>query len=888
MQTKLLQTKLHIPAAREKRVARPRLLARLEQGLSRKLILVSTPAGFGKTCLLAGWLRDLPSSVRVGWLSLDERDNDPETFMQYLAAALDLDEVTRMLGDVNSSPAQVTPFLTEILNRLTADGNETLLVLDDFHFISNPAIHEAIAFLLEHAPAHFHLVLLTRVDPPLPLARLRSRDQMVELRAEDLRFSLPEATDFLNQVMGLDIPDDGITNLEQRTEGWIAGLQMAALSIQGREDVDGFINAFTGSHRFILDYLTEEVLNRQPEAVRAFLLQTSILDRFHAPLCQAISEYEDAQAMLNCLEDANLFLVPLDDERRWYRYHHLFADLLQAALRQQDPHLPDDLRRRAAHWCGENDLLEDAIEYALAARDYTFAADQIEKVVRAMLIFDNRDTLRNWIDRLPPELVEEHPWLGAARALTLTASGQLDPARQLLSRAREKLAGGRLPTKERAQLEGLIAGLDAWIAEKENNLDATLALAKQAMEKLPVNSPIFLFAAILAGDVLFLRGDLVQAEQARQQVLQAARQSGRLTYQILMLLGLGHISYWRGQLERASDFYLSVAGLVRESHIYSHYLASAKFAQAGVFLSRDQLDDTAALAQEAQDILLSSSVGHSRITPALMMIARVHLAKGELGQAQALLAQAEATMQGIQQYPNVMAEWDDFRVRLWLAQGDLEHCQRWAESIRGDLTDLTGYCSQLQALAVTRILLAQARSSQAPSLNEALTLLEDLSAVTESQGQHRRLIEVLVLQAVGLLVEHKLDQAGQSIQKALGLAAPEKILRPFLDEKESLQKILPSLKNKLTEQDPFMDDLFAALSLIPQPRNAIPGLVEPLTERERDVLRLMAAGLSNPEIGQELYLSLNTIKTHIRGIYGKLGVNNRTQAANRARELGLA
>jgi LuxR family maltose regulon positive regulatory protein len=887
----LLRTKLYPPHKKTPIVHRQRLIDQLIKGLLGPLTLVSSTAGSGKTTLICEWRAGYGEGTPVAWLSIDAGDNDPSRFFQYLIASLDsikpglMGEFSPVFQSIE--PSQFETLLTLMINSLDGVPQDFILVLDDYHMIENETIHNALTFLVDHLPAQMHLVILTRIDPPFPLARLRSRGQLIEIRTQDLRFTLKETATFLNQIMGLNISDHNLSLLETRTEGWVTGLQMAALSMQGRQDLGDFIAAFTGSHRFVIDYLTDEILNRQPEPVRSFLLRTSILDRFHAPLCQAVTDCEDAQAMLAGLEDANLFLVPLDDERHWYRYHHLFADLLRASLRQQDPQLPDDLRQRAACWCGDNNLLEDAIEYSLAAGDFAFAAVQIEKVIRSMLVFDNRDTLRNWIDRLPPELVDNHPWLGTARALALTAAGQLDPARRLLSHARRKLAKSELATAEQTLLEGLIAGIDAWMAEKENDLDATLTLAKQAMEKLPINSPIYLFAAILAGDVFFLRGDLIQAEQARQQVLQAARQSGRLTYQVLMLLGLGHIYFLYGQLEQASGFYLSVTRLVLESHIYSHYLASAKVALAGVSLIRNQLDDAAMLAKEARDIYLSSPVGNTRSTPSLMMLARVHLAKGELGQAQELLSQAEAAMQSVQQYPNVLAEWNDFRVRLWLAQGDLERCQHWVETIQGEMTDLTGYCGQLNAGAMVRILLAQACSGQSSSLEKALVLVQELAAASEAQGQNNRLIETLILQARSLLADNKPDQANQAFQKAIKLASPENILRPFVDERKTIQELLLFLKNKHTIQNPFIDELLNALSPAPQSKSTSPGLVEPLTEREKDVLRLMAAGLSNPEIGQELYLSLNTIKTHVRGIYGKLGVNNRTQAANLARELDL-
>ncbi len=589
MSTPILATKLYIPPPRAKIVLRPRLIEQLNEGLHRKLTLISAAAGFGKTTLVSEWVASCGQPV--AWLSLDEGDNDPTCFLTYLVAALQTivaDFGAGVLGALQSpQPPPIELILTALINEITTipdnpstlplvAGQRFIFVLDDYHTIDSKPVDEAITFLLEHLPPQMHLVIATREDPPLPLARLRVRNQLTELRAADLRFTPAEAADFLNQVMGLNLREADITALEARTEGWIAGLQLAALSMQGREDIASFIQAFTGSHRFVLDYLVEEVLQRQSEQIRSFLLQTAILDRFCAPLCNAVIEREDGREMLDTLDHSNLFLIPLDDQRQWYRYHHLFEEVLQSYLRREQSDRVSMLHRRASVWFEQNDLPAEAIRHALAAKDFERAAELIERVWLAMDLSYQSATWLGWVKALPDELVRAHPVVSVGYAWALLGVGEMEASEARLRDAERWLEPAdnmqaefncrRLFQREpqmvivdEAEFRSLpasIAAARAYRALALGDISGTKMYARQTLALVPENNSIHHTQAIaLLGMAEYASGDLQAAEQELLKFQALMWQTNDVANAIGITFILANIKLVQGRLREAVSAY---------------------------------------------------------------------------------------------------------------------------------------------------------------------------------------------------------------------------------------------------------------------------------------------------------------------------------------------
>ena len=584
----LLQTKLHVPPVRSdpstglraRLVLRPRLVERLERGRNLKLTLISAPAGFGKTTLVAEWVRRLSEAGTadgIAWLSLDEDDNDLARFLVYVVATLSEIEATigkGVLNQLRTSPPPAEEILTFLINVIATMPGPIILVLDDYHLIGDQAIHDALAFLLARLPRQMHLVIATREDPPLSLARLRARGQLTELRAMDLRFTPSEAAEFLNQVMGLALSAKDIAALEARTEGWIAGLQLAALALQGtistrgQQDVSGFIQSFTGSHRFVLDYLVEEVLERQPENIQTFLLQTAILDRLTAPLCDAVSGQDNGQETLESLDRANLFIVPLDNERRWYRFHHLFADLLNQRLRQAQPELIPSLHQRASEWYEQNDLADEAIEHALQAGDRARAASLMEVQSDAAWRRGEHAKLRHWLDALPLEAVRAQPRLCVYHTWYLFAGGRQDEAEAALRACEEAMdAGpdlltsttplaprGLLSDLDRQMMRGRAAIIRAFIAAYIGDIPAIIHHARRALDYLPEQDLTWRRDAALAlGDAQGFRGDLAAAYAARMEAAEASQAAGDDIFSLLAYLKVAITLREQGRLQRTIE-----------------------------------------------------------------------------------------------------------------------------------------------------------------------------------------------------------------------------------------------------------------------------------------------------------------------------------------------
>ena len=882
MPTLLLTTKLYIPLPRPNLISRPRLIERLDEGLclGRRLTLIAAPAGFGKTTLLSEWVagcgRPEPV-VRFAWVSLDRGDNDPARFWAYFIAALQgvqtgIGEATlAMLQSPKPLPAEA--FLTDLINEITAASLKPFaLVLDDYHLIKAQPIHNALTFLLDHLPPNLHLVIATRADPPLPLARLRARDQLTELCATDLRFSSSEAAEFLNQVMGLGLTGEDVATLETRTEGWIAGLQMAALSMRGRKDVTAFIRTFSGSHRFILDYLAEEVLDRQPSDIQEFLLKTCILERMTTPLCDAVlslSTSADSQRILEYLEHDNLFVVPLDDERRWYRYHRLFADLLRQRLQREKPELVPEMHRRAGEWYEQNGLIAEAGRHALAAGDFERAARLIERAGWEMLMRGACLTLLGWIDAFPDSFVRSRPRLGVIRAWCLAVTGQIDRAESCLSNV------------DVQQMQGKAAAVRAYAASVRGNARHGIAFAQQALEQLPEDNLLLRgFLTLNLGIAYSSSGEPEAASRALNQAIELSRVADQIDLTLAATATLGHVQDNQAMLRQAVETHRRVLDLARDLDGQpAPVVGMAYLGIAEVLYEWNDLDGALCHVTKGLKLL---ELGHF-VTYLLFghsLRARVCLARRVLDGAQTAIQQAERLAQD-DDFAYMMAVLGGLRARLSLAQGDAAAAARWAQTHRWtDEAEIDRAC-EAEQMAVAWVLVAQDRAG------EAMHLLARLLEAAQTAGRIENTIKILTLQALAFQAQHNLDGALSSLEQALLFAEPEGYVRTFLDEGEPMARLLRCALSRGVAPN-YVARLLAAFGEEVEPASpAVESLIEPLSEREIQVLRLVTAGLSNPEIAQELFIAVSTVKSHINHIYGKLDVRSRTQAAARARELNL-
>lgn len=891
----VLNTKLHAPAPRANRVHRQRLLDRLEAGSRSALALISAPAGFGKSTLVAEWLSRCgePSA----WLSLDAGDSDLRRFLSYLVAALDrpLPGVGRGVAAAlaTSRLPDLDVLLTPLLNELW-DRPGCFLVLDDYHVIEAPEVHEALAFLLEHRPPGMCLVLATRVDPPLPLPRLRARNLLCELRAEDLRFTHEEAALFLRETMGLDVSPREIEALESRTEGWIAGLQMAALSLQGREDVSAFIAGFTGSHRFVLDYLSEEVLDRQPPERMEFLLRTSVLGRMSGPLCDAVTGRSDGQEILESLETANLFLIPLDERRGWYRYHHLFATLLQEELRRRSNAAElAGLHARAADWFAGRGLPDEAMEHAVAAGDWERAVRIVEAHAHPFIHRGELATVRRWFDPLPEEVYRRHPRLLITRALLCFAAfrfPEFAATVQELERACETSDDPVLPV-----------GLDtmrALMLSGQGDHDGVVAFAGRALEGMPEQDDFGAGRGLLTLLLGMALGRTGQAERALEVLEESARRTtavGNLVLAVLARANQGRIDTLAGRLRRARERYQQALDLF--TAFGDTPLPAASQAWTGVaevHLEQGELDEALEHALTATRLSRSGEVvGHH--VQGLATLVRIRMARSEFDQARQVYDEIRTFILRTQtQTWDVLNESLCHRIDVRQAKRQgrrdlLSRVEHWAaerglmdgwDDLRGRL--MPDLPKDYAHLTVAHWLHACGR------YREALRLLAALRTVAEEEGLGVSLVEIGVLEA--LVLRELGEPAFGPLEAALARAAPEGYVHVFVKEGEPLARLLDEYARARPGalDSPFGRRLSERLrGAVSSPAQRAAGAEEPLSERELEVLRYVAGGLSNAEAARRLYLSPFTVKKHLENIYGKLGVRNRTEAIAKVQALGL-
>jgi LuxR family transcriptional regulator, maltose regulon positive regulatory protein len=900
----LLATKLGIPQLRRDRLGRSRLIERLDQGMAREVLLVCTPAGFGKTTLLAAWAAG--ARWPVAWLSLDPEDNDPARFWRYVIVALDrvCEGLAEHLLPLLTPPGVTSGqgVATALINRLQATPREIALVLDDYHLVQSRPIHNGMAFLLDHLPPRLHVVIASRSDPPLHLARLRARNQLAELRTADLRFTREEAAVLLRQVWGLDLAPEAVAALEGRTEGWAVGLQLAALSLRERPDPDAFVDAFTGTHRYVLDYLSEEVLERQPERVRTFLLQTSILERLSGPLCDAVTGRSDSQDLLEELERANLFLLPLDAQRRWFRFHHLFSDLLRAELLRADAGRVPELHRRAADWYQRHGLVDEAIRHASASGDSARAARLVEEHLGETLQRAESVLLDQWLSWLPEEVVRSRPRLLLAQAMLEWHRYRLDEVERLLQQveralqARPELRELAVPTEGGmvGDARAAIALLRAQVAgvRGDGEREAEFAQAALAYVVEREQGPRF-WARWLLVAADWHRGRLAQAEAGFAEMLAEGRAARDPHPLMATCYPLGAVQRARGELGAALRTFREGLRWATGGGRFSPLVeCEAQIGIAQVLYARNELDDALAHATEA--VRLGRQMVESFLLAlALDALAWIHLAMGDAQAAVAAMDEAygmlPATAIARHIYPG-----EGWRARLLLALGRTEEATRWAQERGLTADDAVDYQRERDYLVLVRVLLAE----QEPAA--ALRLLERLDALAAAQGRTESLIETRALLALALQSARDHQGALTTLAEALALARPEGYVRVFADEGPPMAALLQSLIRERRRghaavvSRPARDHVNRVVGAFrpptgdpDRPAAAASRLPEPLTRRELEVLGLVAAGRPNQEIADELVVTLETVKKHLSHVFDKLGAANRTDAVARARELRL-
>ena len=910
----LLQTKLYVPPVRPELVSRPRLIERLNAGLHRRLILVSAPAGFGKTTLVSEWVAgcDRP----LAWLSLDEGDKDLTRFLAYLVAALQTIAANIGAGVLavlqSPKPPPTESILTSLLNEITTVPDNFVLVLEDYHVIDSKPVDKALAFLIEHLPPKMHLVIATREDPQLPLARYRARGQLTELRASDLRFTPAEAAEFLNRVMGLNLSVENVSSLESRTEGWIAGLQLAAISMQGNKDVSGFIRAFAGDHRYIVDYLVEEVLKRQPELVRSFLLQTAILDRLNGSLCDAVTGKQEGSSRLEALQRGNFFVVPLDDKRHWYRYHHLFAEVLHAHLMAEQPDQVSTLHRRASEWYEHNGSSADAIRHALAAEDFERAATLVELAVPQMRRSRQGATVTElgWLKALPDELVYFRPVLCVDYAFALFGSGELEAVEGRLRDAERWLdttadtAGMVVVDEEEfCRLPGMIALLRAAQALARGDMPETAKYARQVLDLAPEDAHLMLGgAASQLGLVAWTSGDLETACRMTVDGMRNVRLAGYISSAIGGSLVLADIQIAQGRLHEAMTTY--ERALKWAMGPGAPVLRGAADVYVGMSALHYEHSD---LKTATQHLLTSQALGELAGLPQnpyrwCAAMARIRVAQGDLDGALDLLDQAER-LYDASFSPNVRPI-ATRKTRVWVTQGRLGEALGWAREKGLSVENELGYLHEFDHITLARVILALYQNDRAEhSIQEAMGLLERLLKAAEERGGTGSVIEILVLQAIAYHAQGDVPAALKPLQKSLTLAEPEGYVRMFVDEGPPMAQLLletassgimPDYTGKLlaafeAEQrgNSGESPLPASVAVLPEEHQEGEILTEPLSQRELEVLRMLKTALSGPEIARELVIALSTVRTHTKSIYSKLNVSNRRAAVKRAAELNL-
>jgi LuxR family transcriptional regulator, maltose regulon positive regulatory protein len=909
MVSNLLPTKLYIPQHRSNLVARKRLIEHLDTGLQGKMTLVSAPAGFGKTTLLSEWVHHL--DCPVAWLSLDKNDNDLTRFLTYIIAALqgiieDIGtDINAVLGESQSPKHEI--LLTKLVNEIDLFPEKLILILDDFHLIESESVHNALNFLIEYQPPTMHLVISSRSDPILPISRYRVRGELCEVRVSDLRFTYEETAAFLNDLMNFDLSPEDIASLEKRTEGWVASLQLAALSMRGRDDWTEFITAFSGSHRYVIDYLADEIMSRQPDEVQMFLSRTSILERFCAPLCDAVVKeemYGDTRIM-DYLERFNLFLVPLDDHRVWYRFHHLFADFLRLHLHEEEPERIPELHRRASQWFEVEGLMDDAIRHALAGRDLERAARLVESIAGSLVVRRSSKALLNWVNQLPPEICQNSPMLCIWHAWALYFLGQPDSVEPIL-----KIAEANRDKAPEVPIDGYLSTVRAYLANLLGDFHKAVDLSKQALEQMSVepfenDTPIFRGAAVIWLGVNYrILGNFDRANEFFIKAAKLNEEAGSIYAAVSAKSQPANLAMLQGQLHRAKDIYQQGFQIIErwadEHGEGKRTLVAASELHLGLGILLYEWNDLVGAATHIRRAVeLLELGGDQGILDGYRLLAYLNQAEGDYEAAFDLLGKISSIKNKFSLRRNTTLLKPSLeqlyillnRVRPEMADQltDIDRRVDIMEFRSGDEIDFssTGYANEYKYTDLARALIAFGRAS------EALPLLRRLMEGARSMGRQGDEIRYLVLNG---LAHHTLGDtptALVSLGKALTLAKPQGYVRLFVDESVPMAELLQLAISQNIEPD-YAKKLLAAFPAdirdsigIRMGNASSQTLVEPLSERELEVLQLITKGYKYKEIAEQLVISVNTVRHHTRNVYGKLNVNNRAQAIARASELNL-
>lgn len=886
MPSDLVETKLHPPQPRAGAVHRRRLMERLARGASSKLTLLSAPPGFGKSTLVAEWIAARPPGAPSAWLSLDPGDNDPPGFWRYVVAALRTaapDAAGEAAAVLEDPEPQVERALRSLLNDLATLPQDVALVLDDFHVVERPEIHDALAYVIDRLPSNVHLVLTTRADPPLPLARLRVRGELVEIRAADLRFTADETAAYLNGTMGLQLTGAGVAALEARTEGWIAALQLAGLSMQGRADVTSFIESFSGDDRYVFDYLADEVLARQPEDVRSFLLRTSILGRLSASLCDAVTGRSDSRAILDRLDRANLFLVALDDRRRWYRYHHLFGDVLRTRLIDESAESLPGLHRRASDWFDQHGERSEAIHHALEGDALDRAGELVELAIPDLRRARAEVTLRRWVEKLPERVIAGRPVLAAAFAGALMQTGEFARVGELLAMAERSLgsSGEAAPVvadaTERPRLPGTLAMLRAGHARITGDLPGTIENARRALDVVAPDDHLSRGgAASLLGLAYWETGELDSAYRSFADGMASLELGGHRSDVVGGQVTLADIRIAQGRLGAALRAYRHGLDLaVRADGPPLRGAADMHVGMSDILRERNDLvgarQHLAAGRELGDENGLPKNPYRSRVAEA-----RIRQAEGDVDGALALLDDAERVF--FADFSPVVTPIPALKARLLIAQGQLAGAREWADRERVTPTDDVGYVGQFDLATLARLLLAEGR------IDESVALTGRLVAPAQQAGWVGAALDALIVQALGFHALGDVARAAASLGTAIETAEAEGHVRAFVDEGPPMAALLREAARRGLGSS-HLARLEAAFTSIVRPSRQ--PLVEPLSARELEVLGLLATELSGPEIAEHLVVSLNTVRSHTKAIFAKLGVSSRRAAVRRASELDL-
>jgi LuxR family maltose regulon positive regulatory protein len=866
----------------------------MAEGFERRLTLISAPAGFGKTTLLADWVNK--HKIPVAWFSVDRGDNDPAHFLTYVILGLQSLEAGTGRAALTMLQSPQPPPIESILINLINDAiripRDIALILDDYHLIDAKRVHELIAFLLENLPEKLHLIIATRSDPPLPLlARLRSQNQLTELRAADLSFTADETAILFNESLNLQLSTKDIDLLETRTEGWIAGLQLAALSLQGRKDPSSFLKKFKGDNRYIADYLTEEVLNRQPEHLRNFLLQTSILGRLCGSLCDAVTQQENSQQMLNTLEKANLFVIPLDEERCWYRYHHLFADLLEQRLRRNQGNLVIELHSRASQWLSNNGLKNEAVDHAFVAQDYAQAAQVMEEIVEIEWDRARESRLLRWFKKLPDEQIEANPKLLIFYAREVFKSGYPDEAERRLQAAEQMLELASISDLNKEELRGRIAVIRAYISARTGDASRIVHFSSQALKLLPQRD--LMWRSVAATTLGFGygwagAGDLVKAQQAFSEAMKISQAAGNIYYHIFAGSCLGSVMLMRCRFKEATDICQQLLSLAIENGIEQTGIVGSLYGSLGMILCEwNDLDEGIRLikkgielSEQGCDPVIMASCSTSLVRALLY---RIDFA-GALKVMETLNERARDFMLP----PWITNTISAFNVYIWLASGDLNAALKWVKERGLSADNKLDYLREIEYLALVHILITQKQ------LDDADRLLQRLIENAEAGDRVYLIVEMRLWRALLFKVKEDTAAALDEARLALSLAEPSGLISIFVSKGEPVAQLLEEIiEVKKRDHDDakagfslsYAKKILSAFKASTPPK--IEGLMDAISERELEVLYLIAAGLSNKEIAEKLFISLNTVKTHTKNINSKLDVNSRTKAVARAKELKL-